>query len=110
MELADGAAAGIFLRIQLGSELDRVRALRLAAGGIARTQPAQAWAPSHHSLIAENRIAELKHVLAADAFCLHQFFATEAAFRSILLLFNLLGEFERACRFPSYRQTATLRA
>jgi hypothetical protein len=27
---------------------------------------------------------------------LQQFFATEAAFRSILLLFNLLGEFQRA--------------
>jgi hypothetical protein len=25
-------------------------------------------------------------------------------------LFNLLGEFQRACRFPSYRQPATLRA
>jgi len=43
-------------------------------------------------------------------FCLHEFFATEAAFRSILLLFNLLGEFQRACRFTSYRQPATLRA
>jgi hypothetical protein len=58
----------------------------------------------------ENRIAELKHDLAADDFCLREFFATEAAFRSILLLFNLLGEFQRACRFTSYRQPATLRA
>jgi len=41
---------------------------------------------------------------------MREFFATEAAFRSILLLFNLLGEFQRACRFPSYRQPATLRA
>ena len=40
----------------------------------------------------ENRIAELKHDLAADDFCLQEFFATEAAFRSMLLLFNLLGE------------------
>jgi hypothetical protein len=47
----------------------------------------------------ENRIAELKHGLAADDFCLRELFATEAAFRSILLLFNLLGEFQRACRF-----------
>ena len=35
----------------------------------------------------ENRIAELKHDLGADDFCLQEFFATEAAFRSILLLF-----------------------
>jgi hypothetical protein len=29
----------------------------------------------------ENRIAELKHDLGADDFCLRKFFATEAAFR-----------------------------
>ena len=58
----------------------------------------------------EYHIAELKHDLAADDFCLREFFATEAAFRSILLLFNLLGEFQRACRFTRYRQPATLRA
>src|SRR6266436_5804242 len=58
----------------------------------------------------ENRIAELKHDLGADDFCLQEFFATEAAFRSILLLFNLLGEFQRASGFSTYRQPATLRA
>ncbi|HEX2713860.1 MAG TPA: IS1380 family transposase [Candidatus Acidoferrales bacterium] len=58
----------------------------------------------------ENRIAELKHDLAADDFCLQEFFATEAAFRSILLLFNLLGEFQRATGLATYRQPATLRA
>lgn len=57
----------------------------------------------------ENRIAELKHDLAADDLCLREFFATEAAFRSILLLFNQLGEFQRACGFTNYRQPATLR-
>lgn len=39
--------------------------------------------------------------------CLREFFATEAAFRSILLMFNLLEEFQRACRFSTYRQPAT---
>ena len=48
----------------------------------------------------ENRIAELKHDLGADGFCLKQFFATEAAFRSVLLLFNLLAEFQRAAGLP----------
>ena len=52
---------------------------------------------------------ELKHDLAADDFCLREFFATEAAFRSILLLLDLLGEFQRACGFTNYRQPATLR-
>jgi hypothetical protein len=41
---------------------------------------------------------------------LQEFFATEAAFRSILLLFNLLGEFQRAAGLVTYRQPATLRA
>ena len=57
----------------------------------------------------ENRIAELKHDLGADDFCLREFFATEAAFRSILLLFNLLAEFQRASGLRTYRQPATLR-
>lgn len=57
----------------------------------------------------ENRIAELKHDLGADGFCLKQFFATEAAFRAILLLFNLLAEFQRAADLPRYREPATIR-
>jgi len=72
--------------------------------------PEEIWRDYNRRADMENRIAELKHDLGADDFCLRQFFATEAAFRSILLLFNLLGEFQRACRFPSYRQPATLRA
>jgi hypothetical protein len=54
-------------------------------------------------------IAELKHDLAADRFCLKQFVATEAAFHTILLLFNLLAEFQRATGLPGYREPATLR-
>ena len=57
----------------------------------------------------ENRIAELKHDLGADRFCLKQFFATEAAFQSILLLFNLLAEFQRAACLTGYREPVTLR-
>ena len=36
----------------------------------------------------ENRIAELKHDLGANHFCLKQFHATEGAFRAVLLLFE----------------------
>ena len=57
----------------------------------------------------EQRIEELKSDLAADDFCLKEFFATEAAFLSILMLFNLLGEFQRASGMTNYRQPATLR-
>ena len=57
----------------------------------------------------ENRIAELKHDLGADGICLKEFFATEAAFRAVLLLFNLLAEFQRAADLPGYREPATIR-
>ena len=58
----------------------------------------------------EQRIEELKSDLAADDFCLNEFFATEAAFLGILMLFNLLGEFQRATGMSGYRQPSTLRA
>src|SRR5215510_3730225 len=57
----------------------------------------------------ENRIAELQHDLGADGFCLKQFFATEAAFRAVLLLFNLLADFQRAAGLPIYREPAPIR-
>lgn len=72
--------------------------------------PEDIWRDYNRRADMENRIAELKHDLAADEFCLQEFFATEAAFRSILWLFNLLGEFQRASRRTPYRQPATLRA
>ena len=57
----------------------------------------------------ENRITELKHDLGAHGFCMKKFFATEAAFRSVLLLFNLLAEFQRAAGLPVYGEPATIR-
>ncbi|MBV8812739.1 MAG: hypothetical protein JO033_29050 [Acidobacteriaceae bacterium] len=53
--------------------------------------------------------AELKHDLGADGFCMQKFFATETAFRAVLLIFNLLAEFQRAAGLPGYREPATLR-
>jgi hypothetical protein len=57
----------------------------------------------------EQRIQELKCDQAADDFCLQEFFATEVAFLSVLMPFNLLGEFQRATGMTDYRQPATLR-
>src|SRR4051795_4577537 len=71
--------------------------------------PEEIWRDYNLRSDMENRIAELKHDLGADGFCLKQFFATEAAFRSVLLLFNLLAEFQRAAGLPVYRQPATIR-
>jgi Transposase DDE domain group 1 len=69
----------------------------------------EVWRGYNRRADMENRIAELKHDLGADGFCLKQFFATEAAFRAVLLLFNLLAEFQRAAGLPVYREPATIR-
>ena len=69
--------------------------------------PEEIWRDYNRRADMENRIAELKHDLGADGFCLQEFFATEAA--AVLLLFNLLGEFQRAAGLPVYREPATLR-
>ena len=75
-----------------------------------QTQAAEeVWRDYNHRADVENRIAELKHDLGADGFCLQKFFATEAAFRAVLLVFNLLAEFQRAIGLPGYKEPATLR-
>ena len=71
--------------------------------------PEEVWRDYNRRSDMENRIAELKHDLGADGFCLKEFFATEAAFRAVLLLFNLLAEFQRAAGLPTYRAPATIR-
>ena len=71
--------------------------------------PREIWRDYHQRADRENRIAEWKHDLGADGFCMKQFFATEAAFRSVLRLFHLLSEFPRAAGWPVYREPATLR-
>jgi hypothetical protein len=57
-----------------------------------RSEPA-AWIWQHYDQRAaiEPRISELKADLAADDFCLQEFFPTEAAVRSVLLLFNFIS-------------------
>lgn len=72
--------------------------------------PEEIWRDYNQRADMENRIGELKHDLAADDFCMHQFFATEAAFLAILMLFNLLGELQRMSAMNTYRRPATLRA
>ena len=71
--------------------------------------PEQVWRDYNRRADMENRIAELKHDLGADRFCMQQFHATEAAFRTILLLFNLLSEFQRATGLGGYREPGTIR-
>ena len=71
--------------------------------------PEEIWHDYNQRACVEQRIEELKSDLAADDFCLREFFATEAASLSMLMLFNLLGEFQRASGMSGYRQPASLR-
>src|SRR5205085_4321691 len=72
--------------------------------------PEAIWRDYNKRADVENRIAELKHDLAADRFCLQEFYASDAVFRSILLLFNLLSEFQRAGGARTHREPGTLRS
>jgi len=71
--------------------------------------PEEIWRDYNQRACVEQRREELKSDLAVDGFCLQKFFATEAAFLGILMLFNLLAEFQRASGMKGYRQPATLR-
>ena len=72
--------------------------------------PEEVWREYNQRANMENRIAELKYDLGADDFCMRRFFATEAAFRSVTFLFNLLSEFQRATGMVNYQRAATLRS
>ena len=45
---------------------------------------------------AENRIEELKYDFGLDSFCLDSFYATEAAFRSVMVAYNMISLFRQA--------------
>lgn len=57
--------------------------------------PEEVWRFYNGRADSENRIKELKHDYAANGFCLQSFFGTEAVFRLICLLFNLMQLFKR---------------
>ena len=60
---------------------------------VTNRQESPEWLWRHYDQRAaiEPRISELKSELGADGFCLQKFYPTEAAFRSVLFVFNLLG-------------------
>lgn len=72
--------------------------------------PETIWRDYNKRADVENRIAELKHDLAADCFCLREFYASDAVFRSVVLLFNLLNEFQRASGTGQHREPGTVRS
>jgi hypothetical protein len=68
------------------------------------------WRDYNRRAALEGRIGELKSDLAADDFCMRRFYPTEAAFKAVLFLFNLLVEFRWATGMVEYQRAATLRA
>lgn len=76
-------------------------------------EPVTLWRDYNQRACVEQRIEELKNDLAADGFCMKQFFATEAAFLSVLFAFNLLSLYQQAVGTRSerhYQRPATLRS
>jgi hypothetical protein len=57
----------------------------------------------------ENRLKELKEDFAANGFCLHSFDGTEAAFRLICFLFNVVAAFKREVMANESPRLMTLR-
>jgi hypothetical protein len=105
---------------------ERVRESKEAAGGklievpgytfriwvTNRTEdPMEIWRTYNGRACVEQRIEELKAELAIQGFCLHPFWATEAAFMGVLFTFNLLSLYQQASRpGQRYMQPATLRS
>ena len=58
--------------------------------------PAEIWRLYRGRNDSENRIAELKYDFGIKGFCLDPFYATEAAFRAVLLAYNLMSVFRQA--------------
>jgi len=57
----------------------------------------------------ENRLKELKHDYGADGFCLNAFDGTEAVFRLICALYNLVAAFKAAVTHDPAPQLSRLR-
>jgi hypothetical protein len=59
-------------------------------------EAAELWRDYNQRACVEQRIEELKNDPSADGFCLPSFYATEAAFLSVLFAFNLLSLYQQA--------------
>src|SRR5216683_4068100 len=74
-----------------------------------RHDPVPTWRFYNSRAESENRIKELKQDFGADGFCLHSFDGTEAAFRLICFLFNLIADFKREVTQNEAPRLMTLR-
>jgi len=70
----------------------------------------QIWLSYKDRADAENRIKELKYDFGLDSFCMDKFWATEAAFRSIMIGYNLMSLFRQVVLQTNTQSTlSTLR-
>ena len=73
--------------------------------------PMLLWRDYNQRATVEQRIEELKNDLHANGFCTRKFFATEAAFLSAILGFNLLSLYQaQVTPKAGWRKPSTLRA
>jgi hypothetical protein len=72
--------------------------------------PVDAWHFYNGRADSENRLKELKEDFGADGFCLQSFDGTEAAFRLICFLFNLIADFKREVTRDESARLMTLRS
>lgn len=71
--------------------------------------PVPTWYFYNSRADSENRLKELKEDFGANGFCLQSFNGTEAAFRLICFLFNLLADFKREITRAESPRLMTLR-
>ncbi len=70
----------------------------------------QIWLSYKDRTDAENRIKELKYDFGLDSFCMDKFWATEAAFRTIMIAYNLMSLFRQVVlKSKSQATLSTLR-
>ena len=72
--------------------------------------PAEIWRVYNGRCDSENRIAELKGDFGLNGFCLDPFHATEAAFRAVMIAYNLMSLFRQALlQAPKAVKLSTMR-
>ena len=72
--------------------------------------PAEIWRLYNGRCDSENRIAELKGDFGLNGFCLDDFHATEAAFRAVMVAYNLMSLFRQALlQAPKTARLSTMR-
>ena len=70
----------------------------------------QIWLSYKDRADAENRIKELKYDFGLDSFCMDKFWATEAAFRTIMIAYNIMSLFRQVVlKSKSQATLSTLR-